>query len=155
MLFKSLTTWFMAAMLLLCPFLDRGECCGRCPEHFAAHQLEQANSPIVASFCQSGCEEHLNQETASSTSESDGPCNHSCPHAEHSDCLCDGAILSSAVPCPEQSVDGWFLADAIESSLIDNLAASLGSASWELGASHFPPLITAREMRVHISSFLL
>ena len=154
---RSFTTWFMAAMLLLCPFLDRGECCGRCPEHFAAQQSEQGCNSEAASgtACHKSCGKQHAQEPDTAMGESHGPCNHDCPHAEHSDCLCDGAILPNTVSCPDQSAGGWFFVDTIEQSLTDTLSAVLGPTFWESSTSHFPPLISAREMRIHISSFLL
>jgi hypothetical protein len=91
----------------------------------------------------------------SSDDDSDGPCQHNCPHAEHSDCLCGGAILPSPVQCPDESVDGWHVCIEQIQTLTNTLSAVSGLGYWELSASHFPPLISGWEMRVFASSYLL
>jgi hypothetical protein len=156
---RAFTSWFMAAMLLFCPFLDRGECCGKCPAHFAAQQAEQSSDCVaITSACDAGCGAHQrhSQNSESDNGEPSEPCKHNCPHSEHSDCLCGGAILPSTVQCPDQSFNGWLdCIETIQPSLTNTLSAVLSLGYWELNASHFPPLISGWEMRVHTSSYLL
>jgi len=147
----------MTAIMLACPFLDNGECCGKCPSHHAAVKAENIDEHQAAHVDHSCCDHDHSSLLLNEAEGSDEPCNHKCPHSvSENDCLCHGAVLPSHVRCPDHDLDSTWL--DIDVSDIGGFASSMlcvAQLTPHQPISHFPPLLSGWQMRVQVSSYLL
>lgn len=148
----------MAAIMLACPFLDTGECCGKCPAHHAAVTVQndagQKNADQVSHSC---CDHSHEPQLAAETHHQDAPCNHRCPHSvPKTDCLCHGAVLPNHVRCPDHDLDfTWLNIGFANLGVVSGPSDGVSQSTPDYACSHFPPLLSGRQMRVQVSSYLL
>lgn len=130
----------MTALLLACPFLDCGKCWGMCP---------------VQAALDSDCCHH--DHDAPCDEDSDAPGRHGCPNAcNEVDCICDGAIVPDVTRCSDRDVDnGFFAAPAIHGCITPQLTALYAQDQSLYRGSHFPPLLSGRDICTLVGSHLL
>lgn len=133
----------MTALVLACPF-QCGECSGMCPTH-ACVDSDGCN-PCDHACCGCNCER-------------DGQPlrDHDYPDGSNKvDCFCNGAVLSDSTKCPDLDVDrGFFGVVAMNGSSIRQFAGTHSGDPALLHGSHFPPLVSGRDIRALVSSYLL
>lgn len=139
---RILTSVLQIALVVLCPFIEVGHCCGTCE--------------APSEHAENGCEHH-SEDASSVECEHDAhetPCNHECPHGdEHSSCVCNGAVFPSAsvirIPAPSPNLIWRFPRKAGVALFCSNACVdSFGNANALLAVS-------GREIRAQIESLLI
>ncbi len=138
---RRITAVFMTALVLLCPFLPCGECCGVC----LATETVQSESDGLERC--GHCKAHGEREV---------PNEHECPNETKTlNCFCGGAILPAGTDCPglnqTVSFDGLVIIDAV--TVKTQLA--LLSRTLPPNRCHFPPFASGRDLCVLAGSYLL
>ena len=135
----------MTAIVLACPFVDGGECCGMCSPDSAAEIAEIQSSHGHGCDC-SGDDDN--------TPILPGP-GHDCPDGCHdSDCVCSGAVLAESTKCPNR--DDVLVASAYTLVMFTSPSfAQDTAATFMCRGCHFPPLIVGRDIRTLVASYLL
>lgn len=132
----------MTALVLACPFCDCGECCGMCSP--AECVLPDGCDEAVEKVCGCGCGE-----------EAQLPCDHDdSDNSKHFDCFCNGAVLSDATDCPDHDSHDGLVAVVV----MDGLRQFTGTQNFHPSfthRSHFPPLLSGRDICTLLGSHLL
>ncbi|MEO8494256.1 MAG: hypothetical protein ABI614_04245 [Planctomycetota bacterium] len=133
----------MTALVLVCPY-QCGDCCG----------MSRTDACVDSDSCDAGdkagcdCGGDREEQPARDDDRPGG--------SKEADCFCNGAVLSVGTRCPDHDVDrGLFGAVVINTSLTRQFAGT-GSRDPALRCgSHFPPLLSGRDICTLVSSYLL
>ena len=139
MIAERLISVVMTALVLACPFLEYGACCDMCPtQHSAVDCCHAAQDDLC---------DHDDKT----------PCNHNCPHeSSDKDCLCKGAIVPAAARCPDSDRDlGLVVVTVADGLIAPQLAANHAKEPALAHGSHFPPLLSGRDICTLVGSQLL
>ena len=84
------------------------------------------------------------------------PCDHDrSDDSKHFDCFCNGAVLSDGTDCPDHDLDRGLIAIVVDSSDTSQLVGTQTSDPSLLHSSHFPPLLSGRDICTLLGSHLL
>ena len=158
MVSQKIISVVMAAIMLACPLLDNGECCGECPAHHAAVRAENDAHQQHAERVKNSCCSHGHAPQLTTEMEhGDTPCNHRCPHSvPKTDCVCHGAVLPNHVHCPDHDLDfTWLDIEVCNLGIVAGSVDGVSQLAANYAFSHFPPLLSGRQMRVQVNSYLL
>lgn len=135
----QLTSVLMTALVLSCPFLGCGECCGMSPDQH-----------VLASGC-----EHAYDTCGDCDSKL--PSDHNCPHSDEvADCFCEGAVLPDSTTHLELDVVSAFHGFvSVDSRTTLQLVALKGQDESLSHGSHFPPLLSGRDICTLVEIHLL
>jgi hypothetical protein len=128
------------ALMLACPFMNSGHCCGICPSHLAkaacGHDHRSAGNVDP-------CER-----------DQDAPCDHDCPHEIDANCICHGAIVPDA-----QRRAGRDKIAAVANVWTDaDFTAQLALPTHDPArchGCHFPPFLSGRDICTLVNRHLL
>jgi hypothetical protein len=150
MISRRLISVLLAALALACPFLDCIECFGTC---LAPGESAQCRHGVFVAFADRQFHEAADELE----------CGHRFPHhtplhSQHgngeSDCLCKGAIVAIAQKAPDTDNESALVALIAADSLMAPPAATLNNSEPSLFlGSHFPPLLSGRDIRTLVSSY--
>lgn len=143
MILQRCISLLMAALVLACPFCDCGECCGMCLPSACVEPdgCDEAGETV----CACGCEH-----------EAQLPCDHNVPEdSKHFDCFCDGAVLSDSTNNPGYDLDRGLVAVLGDDSEVCESTGTRASDPSLLHGSHFPPLLSGRDICTLLGSHLL
>ena len=118
MISRKLLSTLQITLVVLCPIIDLGDCCGGCVEH--------CKQVSVGSEHDAGpCERHAAAEHDDECKHdgTESPCSHNCPQSENDrDCICKGAISTESGARIEadssKQVCGYLLPDLDSASAI-------------------------------------
>lgn len=87
--------------------------------------------------------------------EAELPCDHDdSDDSKHFDCFCNGAVLSDATDCPDHDSPGG-LVDVVVTDSLRQFTGTQDSDLSFIHRSHFPPLLSGRDICTLLGSLLL
>ncbi|MDA1049348.1 MAG: hypothetical protein O3C40_02570 [Planctomycetota bacterium] len=139
MITRRCISFVMTALVLGCP-LQCAECCGMCWNQAYA----DSDSPACGNDADCDCKP-------------DGqlPCDHDGGSSKEADCFCNGAVLSDGAKCPDLDVNRGFFAVVMNGTVARQLAGTSSGNPALRGGSHFPPLVSGRDICTLVNSYLL